>query len=109
MKRVIEIILGPAIALAAMQAKFTLVPFACYFHWQVALHATTIVVFLMVLATIYFSWQARNATTPHQQNEAALVEHRDYFLAGLSLGVNALAALFLLMMEMANIVFDPCN
>ncbi|MCC6589723.1 MAG: hypothetical protein IT168_23710 [Bryobacterales bacterium] len=109
MKRVIEIVIGPMVALAAMEAKFALVPFACYFHWQAALHATTIAALLTVLATSYLSRQARAAATPQQQNEAALVEHRDYFLAGLSLGVNALAALFLLLMEMANIIFDPCN
>jgi hypothetical protein len=55
------IVLAPVVWLATLEAKFALVPFACWFGWRALLHVATVMGLLIVLATGFVAWQSWQA------------------------------------------------
>jgi hypothetical protein len=103
------IVLGPAIWLVALQAKFSLVPFACWNGWTAALHTVTLISIVLILAILYVclrNWKLAGAGSPGESGSPA---DRDRFLALLGMGSAVFSLLAVVTQEIGNFFLGPCQ
>jgi hypothetical protein len=103
------ILIGPLVWLVALQVKFALVPFACWFGWKLALHTATLVALSFVVIAGVFCWRNWRAAGAEWPGETDSPQERTRFLALLGLGSAAFSFLAILGQGIANFLLNPCQ